>query len=595
MKKTLLFLFISQFALGQSELLIEKFASSGDFYTAFNSGSGSITTNTNTSDFISGTSSLQINYSFNAGNASFFSALKNYATATKDWSLSPQKFSLNYKGGNSNTQIKLRLWEDVNMDGQFNSSDEVFVSSAHVTGNSSWTKIEFNVSAFVLLTGSGNQTLDINRIRAWDIAIENNTSGSLNGTLLFDDLSLQTAYSAPANGNTNLSGSFIQLWNDVGCKCGQFSLQQWKDELQKMKDACLNTVYIQYGVYHDLSWYSPSNLSFVSYKSNTLNKIFEAAESLDMGVYVGVYFDETWNSSNKSSSTTYSTLLSKQQQTIDEIWNLFGSSSAFKGWYLPQEINDLEWQKNPEKSLLFSYLQNVASYARAKNNSKPVMIAPFFNLWQPADVLATWYNDLFVTAPDIKQVFFQDGVGITLKQSDYHLPLYYPALKQVCTNNNVEFGVTAETFQQLTGWPIDGGSFSATSSDINRLKKQLWVAGENQAAQVIQFDWSYMQIQNTSASFKLYNDYKSYSNCLITNSNLPKNSQALFWPNPASNQLNFSQDIVDLKIYSLEGKLILSKEKAQNINTSLCKPGTYFIVLKQNNGQVSSHQLLIHD
>ena len=590
----LLIIFISFLSFeinAKSELLIEKFNSSTDFYTSFNSGSGTVSSSNNTNDFISGPSCLKINYSFNSGSDYFFTALKNYATASKDWSLSPQKFTLNYKGGNSSTKIKLRLWEDTNRDGQFNGSDEVYSSLAIVSGNTTWTKIEFPVATLILLTGNGNKILDLNRIRAWDIAIENNSQNSQSGSLLFDDLSLETAYSAPASGNANLSGSFIQLWNDVGCKCGQFTLQQWKDELQKMKDVCLNTVYIQYGVYGDLSWYNPSNLSFVTYKNNTLNKIFEAAESLEMGVYVGIYFDETWNSSSKSNSSTYSNLLTKQQQTIDEIWNLFGNNSAFKGWYIPQEINDLEWQNNPEKSLLFSYLQNVASYARAKNNSKPVMIAPFFNLWQPADVLATWYNELFIAAPDIKQVFFQDGVGITLKQTDYHLPLYFPALKQVCSSNNVEFGVTTESFQQLTGWPIDGGSFSATSADINRLKKQLWAAEENNAQQIIQFDWSYMQTGTTNSS--LYDNYKSYSNCIISEVKNNTITNDDFWPNPSSQTIYFSDNVNSYILYAFDGKLIESQSNVKNIDVSNLKNGVYYLRIKLYNSEKTTNKVLI--
>ena len=281
--------------------------------------------------------------------------------------------------------------------------------------------------------------------------------------------------------------------------------------MQKMKDVCLNTLVVQYSVYNDLAWYSSSNLAFVQYKESTLDKIFEAAEEKGIKIYVGLYFDENWNNADKNLNATYSNLLVKHQQVINELYNAFALNTSFKGWYIPQEINDLEWQSNSNKNLLFNWLQDVASYAHSKDASKKVMIAPFFNLWMPADVLKDWYNDMLAVATDIDQVFPQDGVGITLKNVYYDVPLFYSKIKEACDANGVEFGATVESFKQTTGWPVDNGVFSAQPTNINTLVAQINEANANQASEIIQFEWTYMQSS-------LYDDYLNSALCISTNS-----------------------------------------------------------------------------
>jgi len=565
-----LLLFFSFSCIAQVDISIDKFGSATSFYSAFNNGSGSINTSNNTSDFVSGTGSMQIDYSFNAGSNYFFSVLKNYNTATKDWSFNTDKFILRHKGGTNQTSIKVRLWEDINRNGNVDSDDEVYVCNTSVVcGQNTWTLSEFLVSNFIKLVSTGNNILDLNRIRAWDIAIENTSDQSHSSQLLIDEFLLHTTYTPPTNNNAKLSGSFTQLWNSSGCACGQFTLQQWKDEFQKMKDACMNTFVIQYGVYNDLSWYSPSNLSFVNYKETALNKIFQAAEEKGIQIYVGLYFDENWNSANKSLSSTYSNLLTKHEQVIDEIYNLFGNSSSFKGWYIPQEINDLEWQNNPTKNLLFNWVQNVASYAHAKNASKKVMIAPFFNLWMPADLLKNWYSDFFTIATDLDQVFPQDGVGITLKNVYYDVPLFYSKIKEVCDAHSVEFGATVESFQQLTGWPIDNGTFSAQPADINRLSAQIYEAQSHSPIEIIQFEWAYMN--NT-----LYNHYLS-TFCNSTQTVNYENEEMNIFPNPSTNNVFLSKHAEKTSLYNSEGKLIKTFLNTSSLSIEDLNSGIYFL------------------
>lgn len=573
------------------EYVLDNFSKHTDFYTAFNVGSGSLTPNTNAWEFQNGTGSLQLDYNFNAGSGSFFSAIKNYGTQTVDWSYQLLGFYLNIKGGNENTQGKLRIWEDHNKDGIFNGTDEVYSSLPFSINSSTFEEKQILAMGFTKVTGVGNDKVDWSRVRAFDIAIENSSSSSNSGAIQIDQLKLVNTYTPLASGTKTISGSFIQLWNSVGCNCGQFSLPQWKTELQKMKDACMNSIFIQYGIYDHISWYSPSSQSQVTTSYNTLNLLFQAAEEVGVKLHLGLYFDESWNSANKSSSSTYSAIYTKHQSTIDELWSLFGNSSSFGGWYIPQEINDLEWQGSTEKNLLFSFINDVTNYAKSKDNSKPIAIAPFFNLWLTSDELASWYDELFTKATSLDQVYIQDGVGITLKDPDFHIPLYFSKLKPIFDQHAVELNMTLESFQQLTGWPLDEGNFSAEPASWDRLKKQLWAAEKQGINDVIQFSWQYMQPGNSAKSDSLYKNYRGYS-CNPTSTEMSDGIKINAHPNPAKSTIYFNE-AQEVTLMSLDGTVMRSCRRCSQMNINDMSSGIYLIKSK-NRKTLSYDKILIN-
>ena len=271
------FIFIPIFTYGTISHTIDEFTSNGLLYTAFNNGSGSVYTSINTTDFTSGTSSLSVNYTFNAGTNYFFTSFRNYSTSTQDYSFLTTGFSIQHKGGNANSSLSIRLWEDNNSNGLFDGTDEVFTSSSVTIGTAGWNQSSFLLNSFTLVTGTGNGIIDLNRIRGWDVKIQNQLTTSNSGTVLIDNFQLTSSYTPPISGSTVLSGSFTQIWNTAGCYCGQWTQAQWNSEFQKMKALCMNKYIVQYSVYHDLSWYANSSLPFVNFKESALDKIVLAA------------------------------------------------------------------------------------------------------------------------------------------------------------------------------------------------------------------------------------------------------------------------------------------------------------------------------
>ena len=570
-----------------SQKQIENFKTLTQFYTsAFPS--GNINLSVDNVIFTEGNSSLVCSYNLAAQPGSFVEIFRSYASNTQDFSFQPQSFEFQIKGqANQNGNIKFMLYEDNNMNGSpFDSDDEIWSFNAgSILNVNAWQSVNCNVNQFVRIAGTGDNKLTFNRINAWRIVIENNNSNAQTGKIWIDNLNFNSNYQSSQISNANISGSFIQIWNSDGCKCGQWSQNEWEIQMQKMKEVCMDKLVIQYGFYHDNAWYSPSSATFKTYQNNTLNNILSAANNKNIDIYIGLYFDETWNTADKSINATYANLLTKHQTVIDETYQLFKSNPYFKGWYIPQEINDLEWKSVNNRNLLANWLQSISIYAKAKDANKKIMIAPYFGPNQPADVLETWYNQLLLIAKDIDIVAPQDGVGTTTKDIDTDIPLYFNAIKNACNTNQVEFWATIESFQQTTGWPIDNGSFTAIPADINRIKKQV-----NEVSQfsnsLLQFEWGYLQPNLNVATTKLYNDYLALQNCSVTSLandyidiRMPEISQN-------GNMIHIStQDDFVMEIFNIQGKKMEEIKLEKNLYNQILNnynSGIYILRLNNN-------------
>ena len=420
--------------------------------------------------------------------------MHNYDIAPQDYSFMPNKLTIRIKGGNITDRIRFRLWEDINGNRIFDGADEVFASKPFLLGDTVWHTLQFPVDSFKRVTGNGNNKLDLNRIRAWDIEVESNTGKVHSGELFLNDLRFYSNYKPKTSEKASLTGTFITLTIADSGKNGYWTQQQWNNLLRKMKDMNLAKIIVQYSVHQNRAWYNPSKLSFVKYNETAINKIFIAAENVGIKVYLGLSFSESWYKSDKALASTYDDLLRKNKENMDELYMLFGSNLAFGGWYIPQEINDYDWQTETKKVLLFNWLQQVAEYAHQKDASKPVIISPYFNLWQPADIIEAWYNELLDIAKDVDWIYPQDGIGTSLKDVYIDIANYGSHIKRACERHGKKFGLTVESFRQVSGWPVDNGIFSATSTDLKQMKVQIQQAYQLNPNDIILFEWDYLKL-----------------------------------------------------------------------------------------------------
>ncbi|MBX9853347.1 MAG: DUF4434 domain-containing protein [Cytophagaceae bacterium] len=513
---SLIFIGVGLYSHAASVKQLDNF-SAGTFPYYYIAGLTGSTSNTQSFE---GGSSLKIDYSLTASASG--EVMYGHGTTTQDLSFNPVSLSIYVKGQAANyPQFKFMLYEDNDMDGNpFETGDDIFefVSNTALS-NTAWTQIDMPYASFTKF-GGGSGTLDLNRIYAWRILLVNTSGAAINGTVYFDNLVQNTSYTPPVTGTATIKGAFLQLWGDNTCGfCGSWTQAQWEAQFDSMRKVCIDKVVIQYGVYTNVAWYSPSTLGGVT-SYNTINNIFNAADNKGMRVYVGLFFDGEFSAASSANAATYTTLYNKNQTVINDIWTLFGTRSSFEGWYVPQEIHDLYWKTAADRNLLANWLQNVGNHAKSKSALKKIMIAPFYGPWAPADYVQTWYNNLLSVATTIDIVVPQDGCGTYAnwgmgpplnKDLDVDVPYYYAAIKAACDLNGVEFGADVESFSDPS---------PRVPASIGRLKSQIWEASRF-TTEIYEFAWMYMQPGFTAASQQLYNDYKAYTSCNVLSLDLP--------------------------------------------------------------------------
>ena len=449
-----------------AEKQLDAYYSTTQFYTAFNpAAAGSalaLAVDSTPGDFEEGTTAVRADFTFNATAGGSFELYNNYGTSTLDLSFDPYGLSVWVKASAPGDSVRLMLYEDQAMSGDpFASGDEVYASPTQPL-STGWTRLVFPYSSLTFYAGSGgNGVLDLNRIGVIRLDVVNTAGTAHGGSVWFDDLRQLTTYAGAPDDHAALNGAFFQLWNSgAGCGCGAWTQAQWDAELAKLHAECQDTVIVQYGVWDNNAWYTPSALPYVAYTNPTLNRIFQSAQALGMKVVVGLDYSDTWAGADMTQAATYSDIITKDTAMAAEVVGLFGANPAFAGWYIPQEVDDLNWQDGtPQLPLLRAFLQNAAALAKAAK-PLPVYIAPFYGPHRPADDYQAWWAATLAAAPSVDWVIPQDGAS-GHASGEVDVPHYFAAMKAAVQAAGRNFGATVESFHQTQGWPINGNAFAS--------------------------------------------------------------------------------------------------------------------------------------
>jgi hypothetical protein len=460
--------------------------------------------------FNSNDSSFSVGYKFiSESQSDFFEILMNYEKNIKSFNCNnPIGLSIKLRIDNSLTNkdvLKFMLIEDLNMDGSFNGDDGIFAFEYQLSNlNSNWLEVKMPYNQFFLWYSNSNNSdkkLNLEKIRAWRITIFNQNKNKQLKKVYFKELIVSCMVHQSVNNFQKplIKSSFIQLWNNAGCACGDWSLGRWLIEIGKMIEIGIQRLVIQYSVYETHSWYR-NNQNEMS----TLDKIAVAAEFYGFKVVFGLYFDEKWNWESKYDEDLYNKLYSKHMTVIDDIFRRFGTKSIFEGIYLPQEWNNIEWKNDKSIELLGVWTRNVLNYIKKKKNVK-FIISPFFRNIINRESTALLYDKFLsiVTnnnnGPFIDEIYIQDSYGVDEQNSFFDIYTYLEKIKTYTDKYNTSLGVTIEIFNQTT----KNGVFAAIPATIDRIKSQINIASYL-TNNLILFEWGYMMLNN----YNLYYDYK---------------------------------------------------------------------------------------
>ncbi|MGC8667653.1 MAG: DUF4434 domain-containing protein [Chthonomonadales bacterium] len=235
--------------------------------------------------------------------------------------------------------------------------------------------------------------------------------------------------------------------------------QQWHRELDALYRAGIRTIILQ-----RLQAGSTSFLPQSPHAPDATRIILDYAVHRHMHVFLGLAEDEGWWRSLLDPD-----YLARLRQTnirlAQSLWQRYGRSPAFAGWYIPQEPWDVHAQED-QIIALAAYFADVASACRALSSRKPVAIAPFFSSILPPERFQTLYTQLLARA-SVDVVMLQDGVGARGWDRDLEARIvpYFAAMRHACTANGCELWSDLEIFHN------SGNRFVPTN--VGRIERQM--------------------------------------------------------------------------------------------------------------------------
>src|SRR5262249_27167700 len=130
-----------------------------------------------------------------------------------------------------------------------------------------------------------------------------------------------------------------------------------------------------------------------------------------------------------------------------ELAPLVQTHRSFEGWFLTEEVDDVNWLPPERFGLLAGYLRDMAETLHGLEPPVSVAVSGFSNAYaDPATLEAFWAKLLDRARVDL--VLFQDGIGAG-KLGLTYASLYLDAVKRATTVLHRTFTVVVELFDQV--------------------------------------------------------------------------------------------------------------------------------------------------
>jgi Domain of unknown function (DUF4434)/Domain of unknown function (DUF5109) len=310
---------------------------------------------------------------------------------------------------------------------------------------------------------------------------------------------------AAGSGKPVLSGSFLQLLSDSR----GWRSEQWKELFAGLRQLQLATLVLQWVASDDVNFYAPPTPGAQA----VLPTLLEMADSAGIRVLIGVIQDtDYWQKIAQSGDQVGAYLADREARlvkVIDDVLPLVSAHRSFGGWFMGEEIDDVNWRRPGASATLYSYVHRLSSYLRLVTPSAPITISGFCNAQGTADQLQQFWQDLLQAAPGVGIVLFQDGVGVH-KLTLQALPGYLAAMRSATDSTKRQLWSVVEVFEQTGGPPMNSGPFEAVPASFTRVLSQMKI-GAQYAAKLIAFAApNYMLPATGQAPPPLLNEYLRY-------------------------------------------------------------------------------------
>jgi hypothetical protein len=309
---------------------------------------------------------------------------------------------------------------------------------------------------------------------------------------------------APPTTAVHLAGTFLQLQEAHK----EWRMEDWARLFAYFRELHLSQLVIQWTVYDDISFYTAASSPRAG--KSSLDIILELADQAGMQVMVGLVHDSGfWEQISRPPPLVEDYLRRSQLKSVSvasQLSPIVKGHPSFQGWYLTEEIDDINWRNAEARQVLFKYLREISAKLHEITPNRKVALSGFCSGHIKPRVFESFWSTLLKVA-SIDVVFFQDGIG-TEKLQLGQLPLYLSAIRKAVKTHRRDLRVVIEIFRQVAGPPIDNKQFKAVPGPLVRIQRQM-AAAAPYALQLIAFSIpEYMTPLGGLDAGRLYESYR---------------------------------------------------------------------------------------
>jgi len=269
------------------------------------------------------------------------------------------------------------------------------------------------------------------------------------------------------------TASFVQLHRGVAGK----PASAWAADFKGMQKMGVDTLIVQWSAQTGIAYFSTENEAYTE-QYDTVGRLLDAAAKADLTVYLGLHHDTGyWKQITARDRVIKDYFYVRTAQNIavqKDLLERFADAPAWKGYYIPDEIDDLNWRSPERSGLMKRYLRQVTKHLRMNDAERDIIVSAFYRLRTAPKVFADNLKDLTEEA-DLAAVIVQDGLGdgIPWKYAERYVPEYYGALAKVWEGAENELWGVIEVFRRESD-PND--PFVAVSTEPERAATQIDLA-----------------------------------------------------------------------------------------------------------------------
>ena len=276
-----------------------------------------------------------------------------------------------------------------------------------------------------------------------------------------------------------------------------------------LKGIGIHDLIVQWSVLNGSAYYSSKTLHSVA--NAPLEKLLSGADRFGMKVSVGLVHDSGyWTEIERPGAAAgyLASLRSRSTKVAGELAPMVKKHAAFQGWYIPGEVDDINWRTPEARRVLLEHLSLLEKELHRLVPTATVAISTFSQAQSSPDAYQQFWDELF-RSTSVNVVLFQDGVGVNKLELD-EVPVYLRAIRAAADKNGRLVQVVVELFRQVSGPPLDNSAFKAVPGPVDRIRAQMALAAEYATGGITGFSVpEYMTPQGGSAAGELLLQYQA--------------------------------------------------------------------------------------